>query len=87
MSGRKSSYDAEIGRHGLSCCTESGASVAETGSLEATEASRGMISTRVIGTTTGVTRGRIYPLVMEGLVDLHMLPKDTSKCHEDYFPY
>ena len=86
MSKRKSSHEAEIGKHGVSYYTESRASVARTRSVEATGASRCMISTGVVGTTTRVTRGKC-PLLMEGLVDLHMSPKDTSKTHEDYFPY
>ena len=59
MSGRKSSHEAKIGRHGVFCCTESGASVARTQSVEATRASGGMISTGVVGTITSVTGGRM----------------------------
>ena len=59
MSRRNSSHEVEIGRHGVYFCTESGASVAGTRSVEEKGASGGMISTRVVGNTTGVTRGRI----------------------------
>ena len=59
MFERKSSHEAKIGRHGVSCYTESGASMARTGSVEAIGALGGMISTRVLGTTIGVTGGRM----------------------------
>ena len=59
MFGMKSSHEVEIGRHGDSCCTESRASVVGTGSVEAIGASGGMISTRVVGTTTRVIGGRM----------------------------
>ena len=57
--GRKSSHEAEIGRHGISCCTELGAFVARTGFVVAIGASEGMISYRIIDTITRVTGGRI----------------------------
>ena len=60
MSGRKSSHEAKIGRHGVSYCTETRASMARTGSVEATRTPGGGISTRVEGTMTGVTGGKIF---------------------------
>ena len=59
MSGRKSSHEAEIGRHGISCYTKSRASMAGIGSVEATGASRGRISSGLEHTITRVTGGRI----------------------------
>ena len=59
MYGRKSSCEAEIGRHGVSYYTKSGAYVARVGSVEAIGASRSRISNGVVGTITGVTRGKM----------------------------
>ena len=59
MSGSKSSHEDEVGRHGKSYYTKLGAFVAGTRLLVATRASGGMISSRVEGTITRVTRDRM----------------------------
>ena len=59
ISRRKSSHEAEIRRHDVFYYIESRASMAGTRSVEATRALGGVISTRVVGTTTRVTGGRI----------------------------
>ena len=72
MSGRKSSHEAEVGRHGISYCIESEASMDGTGSIGATGVG-GVISSEEESAATGGMRssgnGRS--------------PKDTSKKHMD----
>ena len=50
LSGRNSSHESKIGRHGISYCTESWASEARTGLVESTGVSGGGISSGVEGT-------------------------------------
>ena len=56
MSERKSSHEGSVGRHEVSYCTKSEASVAGTGSVGAT-GDGGVISSGVEETIAGVTRG------------------------------
>ena len=59
ISGKKSSYEAEVGRHGKSCCTELGAFLARTRLIVATRASGGGISSRVEGTNSEDAKNRM----------------------------
>ena len=59
MSGRKSSHEAEVGRHEIFCYTESEASMTGTGSVGATGLSGGGISSGVGGTMTEATKDRM----------------------------
>ena len=56
MSGRNSSHEAKVGRHGKSCYTKSRASMARTGSVVATGVLRGVISS---GEDATIARGKI----------------------------
>ena len=82
MSGRNSSHEAEVGRHGVSYCTKSKTSMDRTRSITTIGASGGVISSRVEGTIAEGLKIEC-PLEMEELVDLHMLPKEPSKHHEE----
>ena len=59
MYERNSSHEAEIGRDGVSYCTQSGASVAKTRLVEAIGAFEGGISIKVEANIIGVFGGRI----------------------------
>ena len=59
MYERKSSHEGEVGRHEVSYCIESKASMAGTGSVGATGAG-GVISSKVEETIAGVTGGRMF---------------------------
>ena len=55
MAGRKSSHEGSVGRHEGSCCTESEAYVAGTGSVGATGAG-GVISSEEVSAAIGGRR-------------------------------
>ena len=59
MFGKELSHEVEVGRHGISCCTKSKASMARTKSVKEIGASRGGIYSRVGGTMTEATKDRM----------------------------
>ena len=86
MSRRKSSHEAEVGRHGNSCCIESEASVVGIRLVVVIRASRGEISSGVVGTMTGVTGDKMSsrnggthgsPYASQRAIQWH---KDTRTC-------
>ena len=79
MYGRKSSHEDEIGRHGISCYTESKASMARTRLVGAIGA-RGVISSGVEETIAGVSGCRMSS------GNGGTLPKEPSKHHEENLP-
>ena len=96
MFGRKSSHEAEVKRHGISCCTESEASMAETRSVGATGVSGGGISSRVGGPMTEATKDKmssakggidktqkIYDLVSSRYKNGNAIFMEVSKAQND----